>query len=77
MRRVLSLLVLLTLPLVGGSVTRTVLFAPGDLVFSKVDGYDVIELRGSPARVRDGDDGPQGDGVRPRIRRHWGWVVAG
>ena len=54
MRRILSLVVLLTLPLIGGSVVRTVLFAPEDLVFSKVDEYDVIELRGYPAVVKPG-----------------------
>ncbi len=54
MRRVVSLLVLVMLPLVAGSVTRTVVFAPSDLVFSKVDGYDVVDLRGYPAIVEPG-----------------------
>jgi hypothetical protein len=42
------------LPLAAGSVTRTVVFAPADLEFSQVAGYDVVELRGYPAMVKPG-----------------------
>ena len=54
MRRFLCLLVLVMLPLFGGSVTRTVVFAPADLEFSKVADYDVVELRGYPVLVEPG-----------------------
>jgi len=50
----LCLLVLVVLPLAAGSVTRTVVFAPADLEFSQVAGYDVVELRGYPAMVKPG-----------------------
>jgi hypothetical protein len=54
MRRILSFLVLVMLPLVAGSVTRTVVYAPADLEFSRVGEYDVVELRGYPAMVVPG-----------------------
>jgi hypothetical protein len=55
MRRVISLLVLVIFPLVAGSITRTVTFTRDDVVFSEVEGYDVIELRGYPVLVRPGE----------------------
>ncbi|MEE8597497.1 MAG: C25 family cysteine peptidase, partial [bacterium] len=54
MKKIISLLVLVYLPLVAGTVTRTVTFAREDLIFSKVNEYDVIELKGYPAMVEPG-----------------------
>jgi hypothetical protein len=55
MKRFSALLVLIALPLIAGTVTRTVTFSQGDLVFSRVDNYDVVDLKGYPALVRPGE----------------------
>jgi len=55
MKKIISLLFLFTLPLVAGTVFRTVTFAREDLIFSKVNEYDVIELKGYPAAINPGE----------------------
>jgi len=48
------LLLLVSVPLFAGSITRTVTFSENDITFSKVNGYDVVELKGYPALINPG-----------------------
>ena len=50
----LLLLFVMVLPLMGSSITRTLTFNANDLIFSKTDGYDVVELKGYPSLVKPG-----------------------
>jgi hypothetical protein len=54
MRNLLVLLVLLAVPLMAGTETRTVKFNRSDLVITSSDGYDNIELPGAVALIRPG-----------------------
>lgn len=54
MKRLFLLLFLIMIPVSAGSITKTVTFSQTDLVFSKVDDYDVIELKGYPALIHPG-----------------------
>jgi len=60
MKKLLGILFLFMIPLVAGQITKTVTFSQDDLIFSKVDGYDVVELRGYPAFI---------DAGKPRVPR--------
>ena len=46
MKKIINLLFIIYLPLIAGTITRTVMFTDEDLLFKKVNGYDVIELKG-------------------------------
>ena len=48
------LLLLFALPLTSATITKTITFEKSNLVFSQVDGYDVIELKGYPALINPG-----------------------
>jgi hypothetical protein len=48
------------LPALAGTVTRTVRFSPADVVLSRVEDYDVVDLAGFPALIEPG---------RPRVPR--------
>jgi len=48
------LLLLVSVPLFAGSITRTVTFTENDITFSKVNGSDVVELLGYPALINPG-----------------------
>ena len=54
MRQLLVLLVLVSVPLMAGTVTRTANFDRGDLVISEQNGSDNVELRGGAALVQPG-----------------------
>ncbi len=54
MRQLLVLLVLVSAPLMAGTVARTASFDRGDLVISQQDGFDNVELRGGAALVQPG-----------------------
>ena len=54
MRHLLVLLVLLAVPLMAGTETRTVKFDRNDLVISSHSGFDNIELRGGVALIQPG-----------------------
>ena len=54
MRQLLVLLVLVAVPLVAGTVTRTATFDRGDLLISPQNGFDNVELRGAVALVQLG-----------------------
>ena len=54
MRQLLVLLVLLAVPLMAGTETRTVKFDRNDLVISSHGGFDNIELRGGVALIQPG-----------------------
>ena len=55
MKKFCLLLVLVTLPLIAGTITKTVMFAREDLIFSKVNEYDVVGLRGYPDLINPGE----------------------
>ncbi len=55
MKKMICLLVLAFLPLVAGTVTRTVTFERDDLIFYQVNEFDVVELRDYPAAVNPGE----------------------
>ena len=48
------LLLLFALPLAAGTITKTITFDEGDLTFSKIKEYDVVELKGYPALINPG-----------------------
>ena len=54
MRQLLVLLVLLTVPLMAGTVTRTASFDRGDLLISTQNGFDNVELRGGATLLQPG-----------------------
>ena len=54
MRQLLVLLVVISVPLMAGTVTRTASFDRGDLVISQQSGYDNIELRGGATLIQPG-----------------------
>ncbi|HTW91901.1 MAG TPA: C25 family cysteine peptidase [bacterium] len=54
MRQLFVLLALVTVPLMAGTVTRTVSFDRGDLLISQQNGYDNIALRGGVTIVQPG-----------------------
>jgi len=54
MRHLFVLLVLLAVPLMAGTETRTVKFDRSDLVITSSDGYDNIELPGAVALIQPG-----------------------
>ncbi len=60
MKKFCSILFLVVFPLIAGEITKTVTFAREDLIFSKVNEYDVIELKGYPALIDPG---------KPRVPR--------
>ncbi|UCG42467.1 MAG: hypothetical protein JSU73_11450, partial [candidate division WOR-3 bacterium] len=49
MRRLLTLLCLVSLPLAAGTMTRTVRFDTDDLTLTTIAGYDDVQLRGCMA----------------------------
>jgi len=55
MRRLLMVLVIMALPLAAGSMTRTVSYDLGDVMLTKVGGYDVVDLRGAVPLVKPGE----------------------
>ncbi len=55
MRRLLMVLVVMALPLVAGSMTRTVSYDLNDVKLSKVSGYDVVDLAGVLPLVKPGE----------------------
>ena len=54
MKRALVLWLLVSVPLFAGTITRTLNFSEQDLMSYKVDGYDVVEIKGSPVMVIPG-----------------------
>lgn len=54
MRQLLVLLVLITVPLMAGTMTRTATFDRGDLLISTQNGFDNVELRGGAALLQLG-----------------------
>ena len=54
MRQLLVLLVLVSVPLMAGTVTRTASFARGDLLISQQNGYDNVDLPGGVTIVQPG-----------------------
>ncbi|HTW91900.1 MAG TPA: C25 family cysteine peptidase [bacterium] len=54
MKRLLVLLVLVAVPLMAGTVTRTATFDRGDLLISQQNGLDVVQLRGGAGLVQPG-----------------------
>ena len=54
MRQLLVLLVLVAVPLMAGTVTRTASFDRGDLLISTQNGFDNVELRGGAALLQLG-----------------------
>ena len=54
MKRVLSVLVCVIVPLLAGTVSRTATFDSRGLSFTTAGGYDVVELSGYPALVNPG-----------------------
>jgi hypothetical protein len=54
MRQLLVLLVLVAVPLMAGTVTRTASFERGDLLISPQNGFDNVELRGGAALIQPG-----------------------
>jgi hypothetical protein len=54
MRQLLVLLVLVSVPLFAGTVTRTAQFDRGDIVISANDGFSMVELRGGAALIQPG-----------------------
>ncbi|KPK63031.1 hypothetical protein AMJ83_08580, partial [candidate division WOR_3 bacterium SM23_42] len=54
MKRFLMLWFCAILPLVAGTITRTISFSPQDLVLSEVDDYDVVEIRGHSVLLKAG-----------------------
>jgi hypothetical protein len=51
---VFMLLLLVSYPLLAGTITKTVTFSEQDLVFTQTNGYDVVELRGYPSLIHPG-----------------------
>jgi hypothetical protein len=54
MKRLLILGLLVFIPLVAGTITRTVYFSEQDLVIYQVNGYDVVEIKGQPVMMYPG-----------------------
>ena len=54
MRKLLVLLVLVSVPLMAGTITRTASFDRGDLVVTQHSGFDNVELRGGAALIQPG-----------------------
>jgi len=54
MRKLLVLLVLVSVPLMAGTITRTASFDRGDLVVTQHNGFDNVELRGGVALIQPG-----------------------
>ena len=54
MKRALVLCLLVSVPLLAGTITRTLNFSEEDLMSYRVDGYDVVEIKGSPVMVIPG-----------------------
>ncbi|MCK4585081.1 hypothetical protein KAU13_06665, partial [candidate division WOR-3 bacterium] len=48
------LFLLFALPLTAGAIIKTITFQNSDLIFSKTDEYDVVELKGYPALINPG-----------------------
>jgi hypothetical protein len=55
MKRLVMLLVVIALPLLAGSMTRTVSYGLNDVMLSKAGGYDVVDLPGALPLVKPGD----------------------
>ena len=55
MKRFVMLLVVIALPLLAGSMTRTVSYDLNDVMLSKVSGYDVVDLPGVLPLVKPGE----------------------
>ena len=55
MKRFLMMLVVLALPLLAGSMTRTVSYDLNDVMLSKASGYDVVDLPGVLPLVKPGE----------------------
>ena len=55
MKKILCLMIVVVLPLLAGTMTKTATFTQGDLVFSEVNGYDVVELRDYPVLINPGE----------------------
>jgi len=55
MKRLLMVLVVIALPLLAGSMTRTVSYDLHDVMLSKVSGYDVVDLPGVLPLVKPGE----------------------
>jgi hypothetical protein len=54
MRQLLVLLVLVSVPLMAGTVTRTASFDRGDLIISQQNGYDNVEFHGGATLIQPG-----------------------
>jgi hypothetical protein len=54
MKRALVLWLLVTVPLLAGTITETLNFSEQDLTMYRVDDYDVVEIKGSPVLVNPG-----------------------
>ncbi|MGB3477587.1 MAG: C25 family cysteine peptidase, partial [bacterium] len=44
MRKICALLLLLSIPLAAGTITKTIVFSENELHFTEVDGYDVVTM---------------------------------
>ncbi len=55
MKKILCLMIMVALPLFAGTMIKTVRFTQGDLVFSEVKGYDVVELKDYPVLINPGE----------------------
>jgi len=54
MRQLLVLLVLVSVPLMAGTMTRTARFDRGDLVITQQNGYDNVEFHGGATLIQPG-----------------------
>ncbi|UCC13019.1 MAG: hypothetical protein JSW02_05705 [candidate division WOR-3 bacterium] len=54
MKRIFCMMMTVLVPLVAGTMTRTLTYSPTDFVFTKGGGYDIVELPGYPCQVHTG-----------------------
>ena len=54
MKRIFCVMLMVLVPLIAGTMTRTITYSPTDFVFTKSGEYDIVELPGYPCLVYTG-----------------------